>query len=87
MLDALIPFAQTLREGVAARRPVKDVLAAAVTAAERGAEGSARLIPRRGRSSYLGERALGHADPGAVAVSIWLRAVVASLSAVSGTVI
>jgi triose/dihydroxyacetone kinase / FAD-AMP lyase (cyclizing) len=39
------------------------------------------MIPRRGRSSYLGDRALGHPDPGAVAVAIWLRAVSNSLKA------
>ncbi len=87
MLDALAPFAQTFRDGVAAARPAGDVLTDAVRAAEGGAEATTRMLPRRGRSSYLGQRALGHADPGAVAVSIWLRAVVGSLLAVSGTVV
>src|SRR5207248_1117817 len=32
------------------------------------------LPPRRGRSSYLGRRALGHPDPGAEAAALWLRA-------------
>jgi len=32
------------------------------------------MIPRRGRSSYVGERALGYPDPGAEAVVVWLRA-------------
>ena len=35
------------------------------------------MPPRRGRSSYLGDRALGHPDPGAVAVALWLRAIAA----------
>jgi dihydroxyacetone kinase len=86
MLDALIPFAQTFRDGVVAGLPVKVLLADAARAAEEGANATARMIPRRGRSSYLGERTLGHTDPGAVAVSIWLRAVASSLLAVSGTV-
>jgi dihydroxyacetone kinase len=34
------------------------------------------MVPRRGRSSYLGERALGHPDPGAEAVAVWLGAIV-----------
>jgi dihydroxyacetone kinase len=42
------------------------------------------MAPRRGRSSYLGDRALGHADPGAEAVAIWLAAVQHAL-APSGT--
>jgi hypothetical protein len=32
------------------------------------------MAPRRGRSSYLGDRVLGHPDPGAVAAFAWLRA-------------
>jgi dihydroxyacetone kinase len=50
-----------------------------VKAAERGAEQTAQMVPRRGRSSYIGERALGHPDPGAVAIAIELRAVVQKL--------
>jgi dihydroxyacetone kinase len=37
------------------------------------------MKPRQGRSSYLGDRVLGHPDPGAKAVSIWLRAAVEAL--------
>ncbi|WP_157384238.1 DAK2 domain-containing protein, partial [Burkholderia glumae] len=39
------------------------------------AAGTAALLPKRGRSSYLGERALGHPDPGAYAVALWLAAI------------
>ncbi len=60
-----------LRSGV----PWPAALAAAAEAAARGAEATAALAPRRGRSSYLGDRALGHPDPGAVAVAVWLGAV------------
>lgn len=67
MLDALIPFAQTLRYASTQ---------AALAAAEDGAKATASMAPRRGRSSYLGDRALGHEDPGAAAVVIWLRAAI-----------
>jgi dihydroxyacetone kinase len=56
-----------------------EVVWAAVEAAERGAEATARMRPKLGRSSYLGDRVLGHPDPGARGVSIWLRAVCESL--------
>ena len=79
MLDALIPFAQTFRDGITAGLPVKSVLTDAVIAAEEGAKATARMIPRRGRSSYLGERTLGYPDPGAMAVGIWLRALVSAV--------
>jgi triose/dihydroxyacetone kinase / FAD-AMP lyase (cyclizing) len=80
MLDALIPFAQTLQEQIASGKEMGECLAAAAAAAERGAQETAKMLPRRGRSSYLAERALGHPDPGAVAASIWLQAVVGAIA-------
>jgi dihydroxyacetone kinase len=66
MLDALLSFATSLQESD---------LDEAVRAAEEGAQSTATMPPRRGRASYLGQRALGHPDAGAVAVAIWLRGV------------
>lgn len=73
MLDALEPFARTLEQG-AAKKATREVIFAAVEAADRGAESTAHMKPRLGRSSYLGDRVLGHPDPGAKALAIWLRA-------------
>ncbi len=73
MLDALIPAARTLEDALSAGRG--DALPAMVTAAQRGAEDTAAMVSRRGRASYLGDRAKGTRDAGAVAVSIWLAAV------------
>ena len=79
MLDALDPFVRSLiNSGANASR---DVLLKAVEAAEKGAVATATLRPRLGRSSYLGDRAIGHPDPGAMAVAIWLRAVCEALFA------
>lgn len=79
MLDALIPFATTFRMEVGQNHSILQALRAGVEAAETGAEATANLHPHRGRSSYIGNRALGTPDPGAVAVAIWLRAVESSL--------
>jgi dihydroxyacetone kinase len=49
-------------------------LLAAVQAAQRGAESTAQMMARLGRSSYLRDRVLGHPDPGAIALATWLRA-------------
>jgi triose/dihydroxyacetone kinase / FAD-AMP lyase (cyclizing) len=68
MLDALLPFAEALQTGSPQ---------SALAAAEAGAVATAQMEPRRGRSSYLGARALGHEDPGAAAAVIWLRAAIA----------
>jgi triose/dihydroxyacetone kinase / FAD-AMP lyase (cyclizing) len=73
MLDALDPFVRTLRQG-AGVKATRDAVLAAVEAAERGAEATAQMQPKLGRSSYLGGRVLGYPDPGAKAISVWLRA-------------
>lgn len=72
MLDALDPFVKILKKCVA-ETPCEAVLTA-VAAAERGAEATAQMKPRLGRSSYLGDRVLGYPDPGAKAIAVWLRA-------------
>jgi len=72
MLDALDPFTRSLESTGGAWS--REVVLAAVEAAERGAEATAQMKPRLGRSSYLSERVLGHPDPGAKAVAVWLRA-------------
>ena len=80
MLDALIPFARTFQDEVGAGRSTGSSLLASAAAAERSAEGTAHMVARRGRSSYLGDRTIGSADPGAIAVAIWLRAVASALA-------
>jgi len=72
MLDALAPFVNSFRD--AGGELSREKLLPAVEAAEHGAEATAHMKPRLGRSSYLGDRVLGHPDPGAKAVAIWLRA-------------
>ncbi|MCB8877666.1 dihydroxyacetone kinase subunit DhaL [Acidisoma silvae] len=74
MLDALLPAAEALRTALAGDVPVSAAIAAAASAAREGADATAKMAPRRGRSSYLGDRTAGHADPGAEAVAIWLKA-------------
>ncbi len=80
MLDALQPACTGLRDALSAGQPPQEALRRAVTAATGGAAMTATMTARRGRSSYLGERALGHPDPGAEAVVVWLSAILASLS-------
>lgn len=77
MLDALAPFVKSLKG--AHGEPSPEILLTALRAADDGAEATAQLKPRLGRSSYLGDRVLGHPDPGAKAVAMWLRAAVEAL--------
>ena len=77
MLDALIPFVESLENPE--ETEFRGTILSAVAAAERGADATARMTPRVGRSSYLGERVMGYPDPGAKAVAIRLRGVCESL--------
>lgn len=71
MLDALDPFVQALKSSDG--KALGEAFLSAVDAAERGMEATAQMKPRLGRSSYLGDRVLGYPDPGAKAITIWLR--------------
>jgi dihydroxyacetone kinase-like protein len=74
MLDALKPAAGALREAVEADRPLGAAVAAAAAAARAGAEATIPMLARRGRASYLGDRSIGHQDPGAASATIILVA-------------
>ncbi|RWP21727.1 MAG: dihydroxyacetone kinase subunit L [Mesorhizobium sp.] len=65
MVDAWLPAAQAAAAAHAAGKTLSESLAAALEAAERGADATKDMIAAKGRSSRLGERSLGHIDPGA----------------------
>ncbi|MGW7414000.1 dihydroxyacetone kinase subunit DhaL [Streptomyces sp. NPDC054863] len=74
MLDALLPGVAALEQSQAegqARAP--EAFAAARDAAESGALATVPLQARKGRASYLGERSIGHQDPGATSAALLLR--------------
>ena len=75
MVDALKPAADALQAALAGSEKLDTALQAAVDVAIEGAARTASMHPRRGRSSYVGDRALGHVDPGAHAVALWLGAI------------
>lgn len=74
MVDALTPAAQALHRALDAGEPLKQALAAATAAAKEGADSTVPLQARKGRASYLGERSIGHLDPGAASSVIILSA-------------
>jgi ATP-dependent dihydroxyacetone kinase len=74
MLDALAPALEAWTRTVQAGGSPSAALRSAAEAAEDGAAATATMEPRLGRASYLGKRAVGTPDGGAVAVAIWLRA-------------
>lgn len=74
MVDALQPAAAALRDALASGQPLAQAARAAADAAQRGAEATVPMQARKGRASYLGERSIGHQDPGATSAAIILAA-------------
>ncbi|MFJ7999199.1 dihydroxyacetone kinase subunit DhaL [Streptomyces sp. NPDC096310] len=71
MIDALEPAVEALD---AAPAPAAASFRAAAEAAERGAVATVPLQARKGRASYLGERSIGHQDPGATSSALLIAA-------------
>jgi dihydroxyacetone kinase len=75
MIDALVPFADTLEERVSAGEHLTEAWAAASKAAATAAEKTADLMPGLGRARAHGEKSLGTADPGAVSLALIVETV------------
>ncbi|MBW3070247.1 dihydroxyacetone kinase subunit L [Actinomyces sp. 594] len=88
MIDAWNPALSALRTGAAAPAPAEtgSALAAAVeqaaAAADAGRAATAPMLAKKGRASYLGERSVGHVDPGAASTALIMQALA---DVVSGT--
>jgi dihydroxyacetone kinase-like protein len=74
MMDAWLPAVDAMRSALDAGGGVADILAQGTAAAEAGAQATITMQARKGRGSYLGERSVGHPDPGAIAVHMLLKA-------------
>ena len=74
MLDALLPAVDAMRGALEAGGGMKDVLERGAAAAEAGMRATIAMEARKGRASYLGERSVGHQDPGATAAYLLLQA-------------
>jgi dihydroxyacetone kinase-like protein len=80
MVDALAPAVRTLRERLAAGASLADAVQAAFEASEEGMRATVPLQASKGRASYLGERSIGHQDPGATSTTIILGALANTVS-------
>jgi dihydroxyacetone kinase-like protein len=83
MVDALEPAVETLRSRIADGEPLARALDEAAAAAEAGMRGTIPLQARKGRASYLGERSVGHQDPGATSTALIVRALQRAVTAPS----
>jgi phosphoenolpyruvate---glycerone phosphotransferase subunit DhaL len=80
MVDALQPAVDALRAGVDGGGSLPQALAEATAAAEQGMRETVPMLARKGRASYLGERSIGHQDPGATSAALIVAALERALT-------
>ncbi len=80
LMDALIPAVAALRAGADANQDILQMLREGARAALEGALSTSNLKARFGRAKYLGERVIGHQDPGATSVSLMFQGFYEGLS-------
>lgn len=80
MVDAWAPAADAAVSAQASGKNLADSLAAAATAARAGAEATKDMVASKGRSSRLGDRSLGHMDPGAASAVMVIEAIAKGLA-------
>jgi dihydroxyacetone kinase-like protein len=78
MYDALAPSVDALDAALAEQVPLAAALERARDAADAGRDATTPMLARKGRASYLGERSVGHQDPGATSVALLVEAAAAS---------
>jgi phosphoenolpyruvate---glycerone phosphotransferase subunit DhaL len=79
MLDALVPASRALTQAVQEEAGAREAFGRAARAAEEGARATIPLRARKGRASYLGERSIGHEDPGAASAALIMSALTTAL--------
>jgi phosphoenolpyruvate---glycerone phosphotransferase subunit DhaL len=79
MIDALAPACGALDAALTDGSPLADALDAASAAAQAGRDATVPMLARKGRASYLGERSVGHQDPGATSSALLVAAAAATL--------
>jgi phosphoenolpyruvate---glycerone phosphotransferase subunit DhaL len=78
MFDALAPAVEALEAGTSDALDI--ALQTAAEAADKGRDATIEMLARKGRASYLGERSIGHQDPGATSAALLVRAAATTLA-------
>jgi dihydroxyacetone kinase-like protein len=74
MYDALAPALDALDAALASGAALSAALSDAATAAQNGRDATESMVARKGRASYLGQRSVGHQDPGATSSAMLMAA-------------
>jgi dihydroxyacetone kinase-like protein len=80
MVDALTPAVKAFEQAVAEGKGMVEAMQQAVAAAEVGMKDTIPMLAKKGRASYLGERSIGHQDPGATSAYLMLQCLLGVLS-------
>jgi dihydroxyacetone kinase-like protein len=81
MFDSLHPALEALDAAVSAGAPTAEAFDTARRAAQAGRDATVPMVARKGRASYLGERSVGHQDPGATSSALLFEAAAAAFDA------
>ncbi|MDR0945709.1 MAG: DAK2 domain-containing protein [Bifidobacteriaceae bacterium] len=81
MVDAIAPAVSALRDGLASGKPLGEALGAAATAAREGCEATISMKANSGLAALLGDKSIGHADPGAASMALLFAAADGTLAA------
>lgn len=84
MVDAMLPALDVVRDKVAVGSDVLSALRVAAAAAETGMKSTIGMKALKGRASYLGERSIGHQDPGATSVYLIFKAIICCQGSLNG---
>jgi dihydroxyacetone kinase-like protein len=80
MFDALAPALDALDAALASGTGLAEALVDATMAAEKGRDATESMVARKGRASYLGQRSVGHVDPGAASATMLVAAAAAAFA-------
>jgi dihydroxyacetone kinase-like protein len=81
MVDALHPAVEALKEAVANSVDTLEALRLMVQAAKQGMVDTIPMLAKKGRASYVGERSIGHQDPGATSSYLILKTLAETMGA------
>ncbi len=79
MLDAMVPAQEAIVRSLEQGATCEEALRSAALAASEGAESTIPMVATKGRASYLGERSVGHKDPGAASFAYIMQAIAESV--------
>lgn len=86
MLDTLSPAVNTFQQAIGEGKNTLEAMQQAVLAAEQGMKDTTPMLAKKGRASYLGERSVGHQDPGATSSYLMLKSLLVTLESSSNRV-